>query len=300
MGLFKKFKDILFDEEEYTEQIKITPEMRNEDAPMREKPSKPVKEIDEIKEEVKVEKQAPVSERELFKTAESSFPFLDFDEDEFEGVKNVPKQRVVEPEPAPQKPRFAIPSKPKQPTYETTVKTTRTTDYGSYTKTVTTEERKKFKPSPIISPVYGILNKDYQKEDIIKKTDLLDMDVQRVRDKAFGEKPKVEEKKEEPVVPKTTFYEQTITIKTPDASEPERVTKSIDELLEETDMPMDVESVINTVPDLPEVPDYEPPVSLEQEEPEIIPDKHVPNETEDTLENDLFDLIDSMYDSKED
>ena len=30
MGLFKKVKDILFDEEEYTEQIKITPEMRNE------------------------------------------------------------------------------------------------------------------------------------------------------------------------------------------------------------------------------------------------------------------------------
>ena len=53
MGLFKKFKDILFDEEEYTEQIKITPEMRNEDAPMREKPSKPVKEIDETKEEVR-------------------------------------------------------------------------------------------------------------------------------------------------------------------------------------------------------------------------------------------------------
>ena len=42
MGLFKKVKDILFDEEEYTEQIKITPEMRNE----------PVK---EEKKEVKVE-----------------------------------------------------------------------------------------------------------------------------------------------------------------------------------------------------------------------------------------------------
>lgn len=28
MGLFKKVKDILFDEEEYTEQIKITPEMQ--------------------------------------------------------------------------------------------------------------------------------------------------------------------------------------------------------------------------------------------------------------------------------
>ena len=33
MGLFKKLKDILYDEEEYTEQIKITPEMRNEEIP---------------------------------------------------------------------------------------------------------------------------------------------------------------------------------------------------------------------------------------------------------------------------
>ena len=62
MGLFKKVKDILFDEEEYTEQIKITPEMRNE----------PVK---EEKKEVKVEAKPQIpkeepkvqSEKEVFK-----------------------------------------------------------------------------------------------------------------------------------------------------------------------------------------------------------------------------------------
>ena len=71
MGLFKKVKDILFDEEEYTEQIKITPEMRNE----------PVK---EEKKEVKVEAKPQIpkeepkvqSEKEVFKN--NSFPFLDF------------------------------------------------------------------------------------------------------------------------------------------------------------------------------------------------------------------------------
>lgn len=51
MGLFKKVKDILFDEEEYTEQIKITPEMRNE----------PVK---EEKKEVKVEAKPQIPKEE--------------------------------------------------------------------------------------------------------------------------------------------------------------------------------------------------------------------------------------------
>ena len=80
MGLFKKVKDILFDEEEYTEQIKITPEMRNE----------PVK---EEKKEVKVEAKPQIpkeepkvqSEKEVFKN--NSFPFLDFDEEEFDSSK---------------------------------------------------------------------------------------------------------------------------------------------------------------------------------------------------------------------
>ena len=51
MGLFKKVKDILLDEEEYTEQIKITPEMRNE----------PVK---EEKKEVKVEAKPQILKEE--------------------------------------------------------------------------------------------------------------------------------------------------------------------------------------------------------------------------------------------
>ena len=33
------------------------------------------------------------------------------------------------------------------------------------------EEKKVFKPTPIISPVYGILDKNYHKEDIVSKND---------------------------------------------------------------------------------------------------------------------------------
>lgn len=57
------------------------------------------------------------------------------------------------------------------------------------------QEEYKFKPSPIISPVYGILDKDYNKEQITNKSDAPDYESKRkykevnidvVRQKAFG------------------------------------------------------------------------------------------------------------------
>lgn len=55
------------------------------------------------------------------------------------------------------------------------------------------DERKAFSPSPVISPVYGVLNENYKKEDIVSKGDrgteaprarVLDLD--SVRRKAYG------------------------------------------------------------------------------------------------------------------
>jgi len=53
------------------------------------------------------------------------------------------------------------------------------------------EEKKIFKPTPIISPVYGILDKNYHKEDIVSKNDVIndspkDQMIDRVRNKAYG------------------------------------------------------------------------------------------------------------------
>ena len=42
-------------------------------------------------------------------------------------------------------------------------------DYSSYLKNDNkSREQHRFKPSPVISPVYGILDKNYKKEDILK------------------------------------------------------------------------------------------------------------------------------------
>ena len=56
------------------------------------------------------------------------------------------------------------------------------------------EEKQGFTPSPIISPIYGILNKNYTKEEIVSKSDLkknesvvIKDDLDIVREKAYGD-----------------------------------------------------------------------------------------------------------------
>ena len=303
MGLFKKVKEILFDEEEYTEQIKITPEMRNEETPLKEEKKEVERPVvkEPVRETVREEKVEPVrnnsevSERELFKT-NSSFPFLDFDEEEFETAKPEPKFEEV----------------PKRPSnvfeYEKRKKIEKRTDFGRYerTETLETTERKKFKPSPIISPVYGILDRDYVQSDIMHRKDVDKVDIKSVRDKAFGEKkeaPKVEVK-EEVLEPKTTFYEETETVTISAPSEKEKKVKTIDELLEDTsDIAIDIDRDLNNDIEMDldrELEDIIPKAKEEKEEVEEKTAEMKIPEVEDTLENDLFDLIDSMYDSKED
>ena len=68
------------------------------------------------------------------------------------------------------------------------------------------KEKKVFKPSPIISPIYGILDKNYRKEEVITKREtrisssFSKPDLDSVRDKAFkkvGDKKNISLKKEQ-------------------------------------------------------------------------------------------------------
>ena len=286
MGLFKKMRDILFDEEEYTEQIKITPEMRNEETPAKEE--KVIEKKEEKVEQTKPveEKTQPVSERELFKT-DSKFPFFDFDEEEF-ASQNPPASK-------PQTQQPAVPKRQNVFDYERRKKIEKRTDYGRFERTEITEttERKKFKPSPIISPVYGILDRNYVKSDIMQRSDLDKVDIQAVRNKAFGEKKEVPK-----VEPKTVFYEETETVTLSEPEEKQKKVKTIDELLEDTaDLVVDIDRDLDT-----EMEDIVLPKEISKtsvkEQSDVKESKS--SNVEDTLENDLFDLIDSMYDNKED
>ena len=130
------------------------------------------------------------------------------------------------------------------------------------------------------------------------------MDVQSVRDRAFGEKKpiiKEEVKKEQP---KQTFYQESETVTITEPSEKEKKVKTIDELLENTtDMMLDLDSdlteeleSIEKELDMPRKTEAQAEKNVDIEEP--TEEMKTPT-FEDTLENDLFNLIDSMYDNNE-
>ena len=293
MGLLNKIKGILFEEVEEDEVVS-TPKSE-EKKPIAEKiePQRKVEEpveksVPKVTTPVKEEKTENLNERDLFKSDNIS-PFFDFDEEEFSNMSRVQKPKttnVME--------------------YERKKRVEKRYDMGNFSKIERTEvvEKKKFKPSPIISPVYGILNEDYKPEDIKSKTDNVvntGLDFNSVRKKAFGEETLGE--------PEATYYEESVTVKVKEnEEEKQQKVKTIDELLEDTsDVTIDVDEK-NSVEDknnkeaTDEVADYE---RIDKDLEEVTA-KRDANKTEmrkveddDTLENDLFDLIDSMYDNRE-
>lgn len=295
MGLLNKIKGILFEEVEEDEVVS-TPKSE-EKKPIAEKiePQRKVEEpveksVPKVTAPVKETKTENLNERDLFKSDNIS-PFFDFDEEEFSNMSRVQKPKttnVME--------------------YERKKRVEKRYDMGNFSKIERTEvvEKKKFKPSPIISPVYGILNEDYKPEDIKSKTDNVvntGLDFNSVRKKAFGEETLGE--------PEATYYEESVTVKVKEnEEEKQQKVKTIDELLEDTadvtinvDDKNDVEDKKDIEVTNDEVEDYE----RIDEDLEEVTTKNDVNKTEmekveddDTLENDLFDLIDSMYDNRED
>ena len=174
MGLLDKVKNFFY-EDEYEEDL--TQEVK----PVRKEKKEKIKK--EIIEDNKKEKT--ISERELFK-AERTFNFpMDVDEEDFSGIKKQ-KEEITKKEPE-----------------KEIVKTVSTEhrDLNSYTglrtyakkeeKREEQQEVKRFKPTPIISPIYGILDKNYKKEDLVidssrdlNKTKKVDYD--SVRRKAYS------------------------------------------------------------------------------------------------------------------
>lgn len=95
----------------------------------------------------------------------------------------------------------------KEPTYTESVSKPYANTYAkSYYEN---KENKGFKPSPIISPIYGVLDKNYRKEEVVTKKEnkstvssYRKVDLDSVRNKAFGsdevkEKPETYEIKKE-------------------------------------------------------------------------------------------------------
>lgn len=258
MGLINKIKNVLFEEEEieipiYTkEEVQKKPEVK----PVK-KISTPVKSVvkEEVKPEVKPvieEKKEPVvdNERETFKS-EPTFQFPVFDESEFKETKRI-KQRIQN-------------SRKEEKN--------RKVDFGRFEEKRKVEEvKKQFKPSPVISPVYGILDKNYVKDDLTSKKTMEKakvVDVDTIRNKAYG------------ILEEEVVNSEDITVEKP--------TKSINELLMDS---IEEEVVNNEEIKVEEIKNEDTYNVLD----ELIDD---PKEVDESLESDLFHLIDSMYTSKE-
>ena len=298
MGLFSKIKNILFEEEEI------------------EVPIKEQKKVEKVEEEVvpevevKLEKaKQTVDESEdvaLF-DKEPTFNFPDFDEDEFENT--LPKYKEEKKEDTSrlyfEHQRELKKEEPKKEElrHKSDIRSIGR-GYSPLDKTAKDNAPKKFVPSPIISPVYGILDKDYHPDDIStrEETDLKrnKLDVDTVRKKAF--EPKVIKTEEEPVKEVEEVKEETVEVIPEPVKEPKKEEKkpkkSVDELLADSaEEVVAVDENLNVENNIKEIED-----ELDKIDDELVLDeKPKEKDEDDTLEQDLFELIDSMYeDDKED
>lgn len=210
MGLFDKLKTVFIEEDE------------EEVIPVLKKEEKKVEKEPEV--EVKPKETIPVSDntfsdRELLDASDKfKFPII-FEEDDFKEERKKTKSiNVLERE---------------------------HTKYEPEIKKEIKSTKKTFKPSPVISPVYGVLDKNYSKDDITTKDGLINdydakIDIDYVINKAYGEVKTREEKNklefsEEPIdlfEEKTSVVEDSVEDNTTD--EVDEKIKSIDELLKDT------------------------------------------------------------------
>ena len=298
MGLFGKIKNIFYDEEI----VDVPEEPKSVEKPKIEE-VKVEKKVEPIKRETPVINTTPTySEREIFtRETTNTFKFPMLDEEEVKPVRS----RVN-----------ALESARIEKKKEETEKA-RTDKYKDLLKENTTTNSKPdrvFKPSPVISPVYGVLDKNYTREEIIERqenitrtTNPKDMNYDAVRRKASG----TLEDELESTLSKLSEPEIHEEVEKPVTKEEE---KSIEDLLNEIEgnRNMSIGDIEEKIKDKMEEEESisddeflkefmsrtsktEEPV---KEEKETTP-KEEDVDADKTLEHDLFNLIDSMYEDKE-
>ena len=272
MGLFNKLKNVLFEEEEIEIPVKepeVKKEVKVEAKPLERK--KTFEEDDNF--------EVPVKDQELFK-AEKTFDFPVFDDEEFDEMKKFDFEEKKE---EPKKTMGINLFDYEKPKIKREAPRTRTPEIKGRIYDTKRDDisNRKFKPSLVISPVYGVLDENYKKEDIvIKKEEKKAIELDDVRKKAFGtlEESLLEEKES-----KVKF----------DSDE------HMDKLLEN--------AITDTIPVPDDIIEEEPVKEVKEEIRETVPKRgkalkeDIPETVskEEPVEDDLFDLIDSMYEDQE-
>ena len=162
MGLFNKLKNVLFEEEEI--EIPVEEEKPKIKPKKVEAEKKPLERKRNIYESEVADDTPIVSDSSLFK-AEKTFDFPVFDDQEFESMKVSTKKEEKE-EPKNMGINLIDYDRPKIKK-EKKERTPEIRGRAYDAKTTAEIATRKFQPSPVISPVYGVLDKNYKKEDIV-------------------------------------------------------------------------------------------------------------------------------------
>lgn len=284
MKIMKKIKDILFDEEEV--EIPVI-EKTKEKPKQKAKPMKttPIIDYEEEKNSIKEVKMPDddLTDKDNLKS-ELTFPFpIEFDEDEIEQptpkVSSSVRHDVGRSHNDVSRINRDRDNYRKYESNSPVSKSREIKDYSSYLRDK--EEKKQFKPTPIISPVYGVLDQNYKKEDLVVKNEVRRKtnnkgkpNLDEIRKKAYGEA--IEEK----IIPEEK-------VEVIDLDEPIIDPKTpIGDLIEQE------ESI--KMPKMGNIKE-EPTIELNElmDEKDKI-EKKLEDEIEDD-DTDLFSLIDSMY-----
>lgn len=222
MGLFDKLKNVFMEDDFDEEPVKSVPKVEEI------KKEEPVIEKRELKVEDTFSDRQLVNSKENFK-----FPIIFEDEDFKEEKKKTKSINVLERE---------------------------NNKYEDLIKKDSKPQKKVFKPSLVISPVYGVLDKNYSKEDITTKDSRSssDDDIDSVIKKAYGEEVVTKTREEKRIEEKTvdTFKEEETDIKTLTIEEAESIASekevddkiaSIDELLSDTKADDDFYSLVDSM-----------------------------------------------------
>ena len=289
MSFFDKLKNVLFeDEEEVSEETSPKEEVKTDEVRFSSKPK-----------ETKVE-EPPKEE------AKETTVFQSFDEEEFDRIAAINKNRLLERD------RKAREEKERQEreqeiSRKEAINSSRenyrryeelrygkssTKDTTEYHKTsevqqniynkplASKEEPKKFRPSPVISPVYGVLGENYKKEDILPRASSEGtlpkiMDVDNVRKKAFG------------ILEQNMDTNEVLQDFKGDSEIPlEKIDENLDEDIMGKTIKIDVDDVKNELDKKEEIDSSDTKASVKKDD--------------EALEKDLFNLIDSMYETRED
>ena len=215
--------------------------------------------------------------------------------DKYEDYKEVEKEEVKKEEPVKEDFNY-FEEKKEEKLYSGSL-------YGddlSYERKVV-EDRKIFRPSPIISPVYGVLDKNYRKEEIVdknkeervrkKRSDSLD----DIRNKAYGTLSEEDVDNIDRELRQTESDKEVVDL-SKDGNKPEVNEVTVgdaEEYFNDLGLEYNVDYVDSSTDKASNVEERK------EKEVDIEVNDSLKEDVKDEEDDNLFDLIDSMYEEKE-